>query len=340
MEQLIEFAVFGGKVLVVFLFILGLVILIAALIAKQKLKPELEVENINQKLDDLQLMLESAVLEKDELKAVVKEHKKKHKEEEKSEVQKKKPHVYFVKFEGDIHAKAVDQLRDEITAILTVAKPGDEVVISIESPGGTVHGYGLAAAQLLRVKDAGLKLTATVDRVAASGGYMMACTAHKILAAPFAIVGSIGVLAQVPNFHKLLKKHDVEYEEISSGEYKRTVSMLGEITEKGRNKFTEQITDTHLLFKNFVKTERPLVDITLVATGEYWYGIRAKELHLIDEIMTSDAYLFSRRNDAKIFSLRYQPKKKLGDKISEMLSLAAEKSVTRISEKLIQPPQL
>lgn len=331
MEQLIEFGLFAGKVVIVFCFIIGVIALIAGLIARQKLKPELEIENINQKIEDLQSMLEESVLNKTELKNALKERKKKEKEEDKNKI--RKAHVFFLKFEGDLHAKAVEQLRDEVTAILTIAQPNDEVVLSIESAGGTVHGYGLAAAQMLRLKSANLQLTACVDRVAASGGYMMACTAHKILAAPFAILGSIGVLAQVPNFHKLLKKHNVDYEEISSGEYKRTVSLLGEITDKGRTKFLEQITDTHLLFKNFVKQERPLVNIEQVATGEHWYGIRAKELNLVDELMTSDAYLLSRRHETKIFSLKYHQKKNLSDKLSEILSRAVTMAFTKITEK-------
>lgn len=338
MEHLIEFGLFAGKIIVLFCFIFGVVALVVGLVARQKLKPELEIENINHKLENLQNMLEESVLDKTELKNSQKERKKKEKEEEKNKI--RKAHIFYLKFEGDIHAKAVDQLRDEITAILTIAHPNDEVVLSIESPGGTVHGYGLAAAQLLRLKDANLKITACVDRVAASGGYMMACTANKILAAPFAILGSIGVLAQVPNFHKLLKKHDVDYEEISSGEYKRTVSILGEITDKGRTKFLEQITDTHLLFKEFVKKERPLVDIAQVATGEYWYGLRAKELNLVDQIMTSDAYLFSRRNDTKIFSVKYLHKTNLSEKISKILGHAAEMAFTKVTEKIMSRPQI
>ncbi len=341
MEQLIEFTVFSGKVVIIFLFIVGLILLIASLIARQKMKPELEVESVNDKLDDLQFMLESAVFDKAQFKAAEKERKKKEKAAEKADKEDKKriPHIFLLKFDGDVQAKAVEQLRDEITAVLTVFQPGDEVVMCIESPGGTVHGYGLAAAQILRLKNAGLAVTACVDLVAASGGYMMACTANKILAAPFAIVGSIGVIAQVPNFNKLLKKHNVDYEEISSGEYKRTVSVMGEITEKGRAKFLEQITDTHELFKEFVKSKRPQVDLSQVATGEYWFAIRAKELNLIDEIMTSDEYLFSRKTDAKIYSIKYQPKKNLGDKISEIFSQSAERALMKVLSQFTNPPR-
>jgi serine protease SohB len=170
--------------------------------------------------------------------------------------------------------------------------------------------------------------------VAASGGYMMACTANKILAAPFAIIGSIGVLAQVPNFHRLLKKMDVDYEEISSGEYKRTVSILGEITDKGRAKFKEQITDTHELFKEFVKQSRPQVDISQVGTGEYWFGLRAKALNLVDELVTSDAYLMEKQKSHHVVSVKLLAKKKLAEKISDAMGQAAEKAVMKVIEKI------
>lgn len=341
MEYLIEFGLFFGKLILVFLFFAGLIVLIAGMIIKQKHKSEIEVENINNKFLDLEDVIQSAVLDKDELKTFHKEQKETEKNRTKKDLGKnKKRRVYVLKFEGDIHAKSVDELRDEVTAVLTVAKSGDESVILIESPGGTVHGYGLAAAQLLRLKKAGILVTACVDKVAASGGYMMACTADKILSAPFAIVGSIGVIAQVPNFNRLLKKNDVDYEEISSGEYKRTVSLLGEITEKGRAKFLEQIVDTHALFKDFVASKRSNLDMSKVATGEYWYGIRAKELNLVDEIMTSDEYLYAMRKDADIYNIRIHPKKKFSDKISEIFGKSSDHILNRIYEKINERPLL
>lgn len=341
MDQFIEFGVYSGKLIVTFIFIAGLMLFIIGLIMKQKLKPDFHVEDINSKLDELQLMIQSVVLEKPALKNFIKELKERQKKRAKPTEGQRPPHLFFLKFEGDIQAHAVNEFRDEITAVLTVAQKNDEVVISIDSPGGTVHGYGLAAAQILRLKEAGLQVTACVDKVAASGGYMMACTTHKILAAPFAILGSIGVLAQVPNFHRLLKKHNVDYEEISSGEYKRTVSLLGEITEKGRAKFQEQIVDTHELFKNFVQRERSQVDVSKVATGEYWYGIRAKELHLVDDIMTSDEYLLRRHQDgARLFSIKFEPKKKISDKLKEIVGHTVDHAFSKASEKLMEPPKL
>lgn len=209
----------------------------------------------------------------------------------------------------------------EISTVLDVATPRDEVLVRVTSPGGMVHTYGLAAAQLTRVRNANIPLCVSVDKVAASGGYLMACTANKIIASPFAILGSIGVLAQVPNFHRLLKKHDIDYEEYTAGDYKRTISMFGEITDKGKEKFTEQIADTHELFKNFVKEHRPIVDIDKVGTGEPWFGKRALDHKLIDEIKTSDEYFFERKDSHDIVKVKLAEKKKFGEKIAEQLRL-------------------
>jgi serine protease SohB len=341
MDQLIEFGVFSAKLLLVFLFIIGLVLIIATLVMKTKMRSDLQVEHINAKLDELEFMLKHSIFEKKPFKEFLKEKKKRDKLKGENENEKKrKKHIFVLDFEGDIQANAVDELRDEVTAVLSVAEPGDEVIVTIESPGGVVHGYGLAASQLIRLKTAGLHVTACVDLVAASGGYMMACTAHKIVAAPFAILGSIGVLAQVPNFHRLLKKHDVDYEEISAGEYKRTVSIMGEITPKGRAKFQEQIGDTHELFKQFVSTERPQVQIANVATGEYWFGVRAKELNLVDELKTSDEYILSKKDEGEIFSIKMETKKSLSDKISDMVGQTADRTIARIMEKVMENPKL
>ncbi|HMN67475.1 MAG TPA: protease SohB, partial [Bdellovibrionales bacterium] len=245
-----------------------------------------------------------------------------------------KKRLFVLDFMGDIRAAHVDNLREEISAILTIGRrETDEVVLRLESPGGMAHAYGLAAAQLLRVKDAGLKLTISIDKVAASGGYMMACTADRILAAPFAIVGSIGVVAQVPNFHRLLKKHDVDFEEITAGEFKRTVSLFGEITDKGRRKFLDQLEDTHALFKSFVKSCRPKLDLDQVATGEYWFGKRAMELNLVDEIISSDDYLFRQRETADIYKIEIQIRKKWSEKLAENIASLAVRSLEKTWSK-------
>lgn len=327
MEQLIEFGLFAGKLLLLLVFI-GLVLtLVVGAVLKTKQHTQIEIENLNEKFSDLSEALGEVSLDKKALKKRVKENKK-----ALEEIDKLEKRIFVLDFNGDMSAKQVDELRDEVTTILGIANSDDEVLVRIESPGGTVHGYGLAAAQLKRIKSAGLKLITAVDKVAASGGYLMACTGNHVIAAPFAILGSIGVLAQVPNFHKLLKKNDIDYEEITSGEYKRTVSIMGEITEKGRQKFTEQIADTHGMFKDFVAFERPILDITKVGTGEYWYGKRALDLKLVDELKTSDAYLFENRDKAKIVSIKIQPKKSLSDKLSQ----AMQSGITGAFENLMQ----
>ena len=218
----------------------------------------------------------------------------------------------------------MNQLRYEISAILGVATSKDQVLLKLESPGGMVHSYGLAASQLQRIKDKKIPLIVSVDKIAASGGYMMACLADHILSAPFAIVGSIGVVASLPNFNRILKKNDIEYFEITAGEHKRTLTPLGEVTEPGMKKFREQIEETHILFKNHVKNQRKQIDLEKVATGEYWYGLQAKELKLVDEIGTSDDYLLKFNETHKLLEVSMNQKKGLKEKLAENLSLSME----------------
>jgi serine protease SohB len=318
MEFLAELGVFSGKVFVLAFAIGVLLILLFVLIARaRKAQPTITVENLNRKYESMGQALKSSVWEPKAFKQEQKALKKKKKKEKDAD----KKRIYVLDFTGDIRASHVENLREEVTVVLTTARPGqDEVVVRVESPGGMAHMYGLAAAQLARFRQAGLDLTISVDKVAASGGYMMACTGSKILAAPFAVIGSIGVVAQVPNLHRLLKKHDVDFEEVTAGEFKRTVSLFGEITDKGRRKLTEQIEETHELFKAFVKKFRPGLQVDNVATGEYWYGERALELNLVDEIISSDDYLFRHRDDARIFKVEVEGRKKWSEKLAENIA--------------------
>ena len=232
-----------------------------------------------------------------------------------------KSRVYALTFEGDMDATKVSHLRHEINAVLTKAASGDEVVVRVKSFGGRVHGYGLAASQLQRVREHGLNLVVAVDQVAASGGYLMAAVANKVIAAPFAVVGSIGVVAEIPNVHRLLKKNDVDVEVITAGRYKRTLTVLGENTDEGRRKFTEELEDLHVLFQEFVNEQRPGVELEKVATGEAWYGRRAIELNLVDELTTSDEYLMRRCAEADVFEVRWvEHKKPLERVLGEMES--------------------
>ncbi|HEV2523737.1 MAG TPA: protease SohB, partial [Gammaproteobacteria bacterium] len=309
-----EYGLFAAKMITILAITLaaiaGCIILFST---RQQEKESIEIEKINDKFDSMRDALEETLLSKYEYKALKKERKKEDKAEEKRiKIQLKKgeqeplrPRLFVLRFDGDMHASEVDSLREAITAILLVAKKEDEVLVILDSAGGLVHNYGLAASELHRIRQRNIPLVACIDLVAASGGYMMAAVANKIIAAPFAVVGSIGVLAQVPNFFRFLKKHDIDIEQLTAGEYKTTLTMLGENTKKAREKFQEELEDTHFLFKQFVHENRPSLDIEKLATGEHWYGTQAIDLKLVDELMTSDDYLLSKNETTDIYEVSY-----------------------------------
>ena len=333
MQFLTDYGLFFAKLITV---IIGLLVLVAgiAAIAQRRQKDHdghIEVKDLGARFEGFEEDIRHSILYEDELKALHKAQRKQEKLEEKQRKKDKthehtKKRIFVLDFDGDVKASAVDNLREEISAILTLAQPDEEVLVRLESSGGMVHSYGLAASQLQRLVNGKLKLTIAVDRVAASGGYMMACIGQHIIAAPFAIIGSIGVMAQLPNFHRLLKKNDVDIELHTAGEYKRTLTVLGENTEKGRRKFLEELEETHVLFKQFVAEHRSQLDIASVATGEIWYGTQALQRQLIDSIKTSDEYLLERRKDNDLFLVRYVEKKPWQEK----LGMAAEASIDRV----------
>ncbi len=327
-----QIGLFAAKSFIILLTFAGIVIVIALAAAKSQFKSDLEIKDLNEKYEHLKTTLKEFLFSKHELKADAKVEKKKEKEKKKTEASR--PRLFVLNFKGDTKANQVENLREEISSLISIAKPTDEVLIKVESPGGVVHGYGLAAAQLIRLRTAGLRYTVSVDQVAASGGYMMACTAHKIISSPFAIVGSIGVVAQVPNFHRILKRNDVDYKEYTAGDYKRTVSILGEITEKGEKKFLEQLEETHVLFKGFVSQYRPQLDLTKVATGEYWFGQQALTLNLVDELQTSDEYILNHLSTHRVIELEKKEKKKIGDRISDMVGKAFQSVLTKVLTEL------
>jgi len=308
----------------------------------------IEIRNLNEKYKHIGESLQEAVLHDDELKAHRKAQKKADKQEKKAS--KRKPdstgdkparkRVYVLAFDGDMKASATDNLREEITAVLGQVRPGDEVLLKLESPGGLVHGYGLAASQLSRIRDAGVPLTIAVDKVAASGGYMMACVGNEIIAAPFAVIGSIGVLAQLPNFNRLLRKHDVDFEMFTAGEYKRTVTMFGENTDKGRAKFIEELEETHILFKQFVGANRPALDVEAVATGEIWYGSQAVDKGLVDRLQTSDDFVQQRIKDSDVFDVRFVQKKNWQEKLGFAAEGALERAFLKIWQQGRNRPQV
>ena len=308
-EFLSEYGMFLAKAATIVAAVLVIAGGIVALAARggeaAESRGKLDIRHLNDDYDGMALALKAATLPKKALKQARKEQKARDKQQDKTARRR----VFVLNFHGDLRAAAVASLREEVTAVLTVAQPEDEVMVRLESTGGLVHSYGLAAAQLLRIRDRRVKLTVAVDKVAASGGYLMACVADRIIAAPFAILGSIGVIAQLPNFNRLLKKHDIDYEQFMAGEFKRTVTLFGENTDKGRHKFQEEIEATHVLFKEFVKMHRPQLDLDQVATGEYWYGTQALTRRLADELRTSDDYLLDASVGAELYEVTYTGRK-------------------------------
>ncbi|HHF3102979.1 TPA: protease SohB [Vibrio alginolyticus] len=351
MEFLLDYGLFLAKIITVVAAIIVLLIIAKSAGGKSgAAKGELEITNLSeqhkQSVEQLEHHLHDDAFIKARDKAVKKEEKEKNKSREKEIKQaskdgsldsKREPHLFVLDFNGSIDAKEVASLREEITAILAVAREGDEVLLRLESGGGMVHGYGLASSQLDRIKAAGLPLTISVDKVAASGGYMMACVADKIVSAPFAIVGSIGVIAQIPNFNKLLKKHDIEYEQLTAGEYKRTLTMFGENTDKARDKFKQELEETHVLFKDFIRERRPSLDLDRVATGEHWFGTQARELGLVDDISTSDDIVVAACKDKTVLSVHYVQKKKLADKLAGVAGKVADSVILKLAERGQKP---
>lgn len=342
MEFLVEYGAFLLKAVTIVVSILIVVGGIISLSARPKSQAdgELVIKKLNDELDDHKEQLEDAILDKELLKKMAKDKKKEEKEKEKTAKKaakskaetepEEKKRVFVLDFDGDIKASEVELLRHEISAILTMATPDDEVVVTLESGGGMVHSYGLASSQLQRIRDKKIPLTICVDKVAASGGYMMACLADKIVAAPFAIIGSIGVVAQLPNFNRLLKKHDVDFELFTAGEYKRTVTMFGHNSAKAKDKFQSDLEDTHELFKDHVGQYRNNLNVEAVATGDIWYGQQALENGLIDQIGTSDQYLVDACEQSDVFTVRYEYKKTLQEKLGIAVQHGAESAFTRL----------
>lgn len=349
------FAEYGLFLLKTATIVIGIIVVLAMIINashRQQAVPrgDIKVTNLGETIKDRSQAIKNEVLSKHEYKHALKQEKEQEKAKDKEEKQKlkalkktdkndseeasddqdAKPRVYVIDFDGDIEASEVESMREEITTILDAANKGDEVMVRLKSPGGMVHSYGLAASQLQRIRDAGYKLTIVVDEVAASGGYMMACVADTITAAPFAVIGSIGVVAELPNFHRLLKKANVDYEQHTAGDYKRTLTMFGENTSHGRDKFKEDLEDTHQLFKSFINQNRPELDLEKVATGEHWYGTKAKELGLVDELGTSDDWIMKALKDKDVYAIKFSIKKPISERLSISLSRGAEKLLTRL----------
>ncbi len=318
LDALFQLTLFSAKALIIVALTLILLAGIIALLSRHKGNPvgKILIKNLNKKYTETTETLCEEMLSKKELKQFLKEQKIQKKLQQESSSRK---NVFVITFQGDIRATEVAALREEVTGILGVAKPQDEVVVLLESAGGMVHAYGLAAAQLLRIRQKNISLTVVVDKVAASGGYLMASVANQILAAPFAVIGSIGVLVQLPNFHRLLKEKHIDFEQLTAGNFKRTLTLFGHNTEEGREKLQQEIDDIHQIFKAAIQKNRSHVAIDKVATGEHWLGTQALELKLVDELKTSDEYLLTKSQDANLFEISYQAKKSLGEKLASVM---------------------
>lgn len=348
MEYLIDYLMFLARAVTIVIAIVAVVTLIVAAGQRSKRSMQrgtLSVVHLNKEIESLKESLQRTVLDKPAFKKLLKLQKKQEKAEAKQQKQAsgseepRRRRVYVLSFDGDMEASALDSLREEITAVLTMAEPQDEVMLRLESPGGMVHAYGLAASQLLRIKQKDIPLSVCVDKVAASGGYMMACVADRVMAAPFAILGSIGVLVQMPNVHRLLKKNDVDFEMITAGEYKRTMTPFTEVTEKGREKVRQDVEDMHGLFKDWVKKYRPIVEIDEIATGETWVGLQAQDRKMIDMIGTSDDYIIQACEQADVYEVNYEIRIPLGEKIGASLHHAMDKTLLRWWQRSRTPEQ-
>lgn len=338
MQFAADYGLFLAKALTLVVAILAVVAGVFSMLraAREHAGERLEVRNLGRRLRELADALNHELLDAAEFKKLRKTRKAEDKARHKAQgrAAASRPRVFVLGFHGDLAAHAVGSLREEISAVLQVARKQDEVLLRLESSGGLVHAYGLAASQLARIKARGLRLTVAVDKVAASGGYLMACVADRILAAPFAVIGSIGVVAQIPNFNRLLRKSEIDLELHTAGEFKRTLTLFGENTEAGRVKFRQELEDTHTLFKDFIAEHRPVVDLRKVATGEHWFGTRAAELKLIDELRSSDDYLLQRVEDADVFEVRYHVRKPW----SERLGLGMAQLASAFGRKALTPP--
>lgn len=321
LDVLSQLSIFLAKTIIIVAFILILLAGILSLLSRGKQREKFSIKNLNSNFEDTKKFLLEEILSKKGFKKFLKEEKTAEKNKKAKDEKEPSKNIFVLNFDGDIKASAVTALREEITAILNIANKQDEVLVRVESSGGMVHAYGLAAAQLARLREQGIRLIVSVDKVAASGGYLMACVADKILAAPFAIIGSIGVIVQLPNFHRFLKEKNVDFEQITAGSFKRTLTLFGENTEAGREKLHHEIEEIHTLFKNLIHEHRPELDIEKVATGEHWLAKQAIEFKLVDELRTSDDYLLEQSKVANIFEINYHIKKSLGEKLFSGMSM-------------------
>jgi serine protease SohB len=323
MELIGDYGLFLAELLTFAIIVVLVAAAVVGLARRGSVPDSLSVEHLNKRYETMGDAVRAVVEGRERHKRAVKLRRREHKRFLKKGSERKR--IFVLDFKGDLRASATASLREEVSAILAAADEADRVLVRLENPGGMVHEHGLAASQLLRIKRHGLRLTVAVDKVAASGGYLMACVADEILAAPFAIVGSIGVIAQLPNFHRLLEAKGVDFEQVMAGRYKRTLTLFGENTEEAREKLKEELEEVHRLFKHQIAEHRPQVDLELVATGEHWYGIKALELGLIDRISTSDDHLLECAKEFDLYGVSYKRRRS----VPERLMAGAESLLSR-----------
>ena len=337
-ELLIEYCFFLLKVITI-TFVIVIPILMIVSSSRYKTmgdKGQLIIKNLSEKFESMGTSLRGSQMDPKTYKKFIKEKEKKRKQDskKKNKSSKQKSAIYVLNFQGDVMASDHDKLKQEINAILASKTSCKEVVLKVESGGGSAYAYGLCAAELKRLVDNKIKLTVCIDKVAASGGYLMSCVASKIIAAPWALVGSIGVIAQLPNIHRLLKDNLIDFEMHTAGQFKRTLTVFGENTEEGRQKFISELEDLHIVFKDFVKENRPNVDAMKVSTGEVWQGQKALALGLIDAIQTSNDYLLNLSDKYNLYEVEYHEKKSLGDRFAYGIQAFVDQLILRVQESL------
>jgi serine protease SohB len=339
-DFIFEYGMFLAKAITVIVSIAAILILITGFSRKAPQKTGLDVEKLNDKYRDMKHSLQKSVLNKAIFKKQSKEEKKQLKKDSKVDGKEStaKQRLFVLDFKGDIRASGVLHLREEISAVVSVATEKDEVVLRLENQGGAVHEHGLAASQLLRLKDRGIPLTVIIDKVAASGGYLMACIANRVIAAPFSVIGSIGVIAQIPNFNRALEDRGVDFEMVTAGKYKRTVTMFGKNSDEDRAKLREELEEVHTLFKDMVAEQRPSLDIEAVATGEHWYGTRAKQLGLVDELGSSDDYLLKATDRADVYRISYRAKQTIQEKVLAAFESRIDDAIDKAMNFLSRSP--
>lgn len=292
----------GITVLILLIVLLSAIAAIKRSGADDDEEEKLKITSLNDTFFSWREQLYAQMLDKKAWKA----HEKALKKAEKERDDGDKPRLFVLDFDGDVEASAVADLRNHISTILQVAEKEDKVLLRLESGGGYVHSYGLAASELARLRAKEVPLVVAVDKIAASGGYMMACVGTEIIAAPFAVIGSVGVIGALPNFHDLLERNHIHYEQHTAGEHKRSLTVLGKNTDADREQFKKELAETHELFKHHIAAMRPQLDVAAIATGETWYGSQALAKGLIDRVQVSDDYLLEHLDSHQIWQLSYE----------------------------------